>query len=211
MKNFLGKSKKIFREEAGFTLLEVLMVSSIMVLVLGTGFSILFTGQRLFARASDLMDIQFEARKVMNRLSSELRNTAVGQIYILDATGGHVLSDSRLRFQLPVDYDDDGDVLDSWGHIEWGETSSKQLDWSREYVLSGTDLLRRVYNGLSSQAVAQPTYEIVLGKNVSSLNFTGMSFTGSAGNLNLVDITLTIQRLNSPLQVTLRNKVKFRN
>lgn len=230
MRNLNAKEEKYL---TGFTLMETMIVVSIFTLIMGTGLCMLVAAQRVYDYQEALMGVQFEAKRAMNRMVSELRNAGIGHIYILDAAGNHVLTGSCLRFQLPVDWDSDGDVLDDWGHIEWGEPNSKQLNWVAEYTLSGNRLVRRVYNGLPSTASVQSSYETVLAGLpedpirpvlITSLQFQGSSLIVSPSgdslpdSLALVEISLTAQcstlksrTMSSPLSASLRSKIKFRN
>ena len=248
-------NEKVEKYLTGFTLMETMIAVSIFTLIMGTGLFMLVTGQRVYDRQDALMGVRFEAKRAMNRMVSELRNTGIGHIFILDAAGGHVPplsldaagnpvltsipgSPLRLRFQLPIDYDGDGDVLDDWGNIEWGEPSSKQLNWVAEYTLSGNRLVRRVYNGLAPTTDAvQPSYETVLAGVpedpirpilITSLQFIGSSLIvppsadssadNSADSLALIEINLTTQcstlkgrTMSSPLTASLSSKINFRN
>jgi type II secretory pathway pseudopilin PulG len=76
---------RLTREEAGFTLTEVLLVSVLMIVVLGASLSSLNSFQTNAASSERQNDAQQEARRAIDQLARELRNLASPVDYDPDA------------------------------------------------------------------------------------------------------------------------------
>lgn len=66
--------KQYLNRNAGFTLVEILVVLAIMLIISATAFSLLFFGQRSFSKTQEHAYIQSSIRLPMSVLSKELRN-----------------------------------------------------------------------------------------------------------------------------------------
>ena len=78
--------RRALREERGFTLPELLVASSLMIVVMGGVYAALITFQRSADRTTSQNDSQQEARKATDRLAGQLRNLVVPA----NATGGPI-------------------------------------------------------------------------------------------------------------------------
>ena len=127
----------------GFTLVEMLVAVSIFVILVFSVLAVLIAGQRVWDDGETQMDIQFEARRIMQRMSEELTYANPDNITISD-------TQDAITFIVPSSYNY------TTGNIEWGN----QI----QYFLGGANghtLLRR-----------EGANTAVIGRNVSSVRFT---------------------------------------
>jgi type II secretory pathway pseudopilin PulG len=106
-----------------FTLVEIMIVAVIFILVIGGIFTVLAIGRFSWQQTETSIELQQDLRKAMMRLTKELRESgfdSIGnpQVTIQDGIGQN--NTDILRFLIPVDYDNDGDIIDIGGNIEWG-------------------------------------------------------------------------------------------
>jgi hypothetical protein len=212
----------------GYTLVELVVSMGIFTLVLGALLSVLISQNNFFSRATGRLDLDRAVRKVMNNVVKEMRVSKVDLVDIYDRPldeGGAALdhiNGRSITFQMPVDWDGDGDVFDEYGVIEWG--ADGQEGWSVEYCWDSVNnhVVRRVWDS-SMMEVS----EIVIAENISLLRFQG--FTYNAGTQtyesksgeytrDVVEVTVTAQKttmnghpLATPLSMTLVNTISWRN
>jgi len=192
----------------GFTLIELMVVALISLIILAVIFGVLSAGRQSWRTGSTQVELQQETRKAMDWMVKELRESGPAQANI---TGGG----SIITFQVPVDWEPDGDVVDNNGNIEWG--AEDNLGRSIQYLLGGLNnrqLLRKVLNGFP--VGAQVGVDRILANNIRSDSPppNALNFGDPRGDLTVISIELTAQKdaisgrtmqsiLNS--QVTLRN------
>lgn len=125
------------KTRGGFTLLELAVVAAII--------STIFTGALIFMnRASENVEYQQQVIKenivigrLMGAMTNELREARV-TLAEPNGDGYYALSGQIANFYVPVDFDGDGDVIDTSLNIEWGARRPEQ---AREYGLENTEFL----------------------------------------------------------------------
>jgi len=169
----------------GFTVFETLISILIFsIITLALGMAVVVGKNSLFS--SDVptqlrQDVLF-AILSMNR---ELRQTTPSKTNI-----GANSSSSSIAFQIPHDNNGDGQVVDSFGNIEWGTNIV--------YALNGANQLTRTQAGTTS--------------TISS-NISALQFTRPAGKDNIMQIDITAQKANNTgnWQDTEQAIIKMRN
>lgn len=190
-----------------------MIVVFIFLIILGASYSVLSTGKTTWYSGSTQVEVQQEARKGMGKMIKELRESGSGNVNISGGGG-------TITFQIPVDYDNDGD-MDNNGNIEWGaplhladknpnceglNNNCHYLNYSVRYLVSGTQLLRRVLNGYPTGTQIR---EDVLANSLTNVLFTGNTVPPSA-----IDIQVTAQKntvQGYPFSITLNSQIKLRN
>jgi len=214
--------------KGGYTLVELVISLGIFSVVLGSLFTVLVSQNNFFGRANARMEVDASVRKVMMNMVKELRAAKIEYVDIRDRPldqGGVSLdhiNGRSITFQVPVDWDGDADVFNEYGVIEWG--AEGQLDWFLEFYYDSTNgqVIRRVWDGSNAEVSST-----VIAAGISGFNIQGFEFnsgTGTyqsiAGNYtkDIVEITVTAQKttlggraLATPIAVTLRNRVHWRN
>lgn len=208
-----------------YTLAELLVSLAIFTVVIGSLMSILISQNAFFSRASAAVDVGSKARKVMTLMVKELRSAKQEVVNVYDRPldqGGvslnHVAGQSIL-FQVPVDWDGDGDKFDIWGRIEWGCEGG--IDWLIEYYYDSVNqrVMRRIWDdSMTAQS------ETVIAENISDFLIQGFQYNSTLQTYVLhsacevIDINITAERdtisgrtLASPLTYTLNNRVSWRN
>ncbi|MCG2713185.1 MAG: type II secretion system GspH family protein [Candidatus Omnitrophica bacterium] len=213
----------MLKRKGGYTLVELLVSLGIFGVLIGSLFTILISQNNFFGRASGAMEVGVTARKVMVLLVKELRTAKQEVVTVydrpLDQAGvieDHINGRSIL-FQVPVDFDGDGDFFDENGLIEWGCEGGHE--WAIEYYWDNTNnrVMRRLWD-TSSTAVS----ETVIAENISNFLIEGYMYNGAAyersSSCQLLKITVTAQKttllgrtLPTPLTYTLNNQVSWRN
>lgn len=166
---------KFIRNNKGFTLLELIVVLSIIGLVITTIFSILFFGYDVFARTQKEFDIQSQVRLALEEM-------------------GGMIRDSRALFAVPsVEYKDP-----EWRYIALNDTHDRIVNHTYNTVTSSWEesTLIGPYDGV--------TFKIGFDKhnNMSRDNFLRMyieAYTGD-GSFKRFDIQSGYEALNA-LQV----------
>jgi prepilin-type N-terminal cleavage/methylation domain-containing protein len=209
----------------GYTLVELLVSLAIFAVVIGSLMSILISQNTFFSRAAASVDVGSSARKVMDLMVKELRTAKGSVVHVYDRPldqGGVVLdhiNGKSIVFQVPVDWDGDGDRFNDWGVIEWGNEGG--LEWSTEYYYDAPN--RRVMRRLWSDAnVAVSETEVA--DNISDFLIQGFRYNTTTrsyelySSCDLIEITVTAERdtvagrtVAAPLTYTLVNRVKWRN
>ncbi len=187
-------------QKQGFALIELLMSVFIFSILASTLYSLLTLSQ-ITVRAHDVhARISFDGMQVLRTLNRELSQTSYTTDRLVITTDGN--GNSVVRFQIPVDYDNDGDVITSnltksveWGaYDKFGETQrgsgSDPLNrWARYSVTSG-QLIREVldsmlavvagtttviHNDVQSFTVTQNGTYLTLSTTLSVIETTGQS------------------------------------
>jgi len=192
----------------GFTLVELMVTMLIFSIIIATMFGVLSVGRQSWYTGSTQVDLQQETRKAMGRMVKELRKT--GSDHVTIDNGG-----ARITFQVPVDWDSDGDVVDNNGDVEWGAEAN--LDGSLQYYLNSSNrgLLRRVLDGYPNGN--QVGVDTTLANNIHSDSPppNALMFIGSpALNPAVINIEVTAQKDTArgrSMQSTLYSQVTLRN
>lgn len=108
------------------TLIELLVSMGIFVFLMAAVVAVLTISQSSWRQADRQIGLQENVRKARMRLTRELAESGFDaaeptpncMVAISDNAG--VNGSDIIRFSIPVDHDNDGDVLDVNGDIEWG-------------------------------------------------------------------------------------------
>lgn len=174
----------------GFTLVEIIIVLFIFTIISGAIFSVLKMGGLAWNLGDVQVAVQQDLRRGMNAMIRELRQSRSSVISGVPADDNYY---SLIIFRVPEDIDNDGDVVDDLGNVEWSN--------SIQYSLGGYNnkQLLRVQDGTTS----------VLANNVNSLQLRRISVIP-----NILEIILLTQKVTiegRSIQITLSSKVRLRN
>lgn len=106
---------------AGFSLVEVLFASTILVVVLGMFYGIYFSGCDVWESSRLRADLQAETRNAIKGMAWELRGATRSSTQnpspnlLIPAVPNNI----QIDFCLPVDNDGNGVITDAGGAIEW--------------------------------------------------------------------------------------------
>ena len=167
----------------GFTLTETLVATAIAAVMGGVLVAAFKSGQQTWYSGEAKMAASYELRRGVEAVSRELAASRSNQVSILN-NGGSV------TFRVPADLDGDGTILDAAGALEWSANTIT-------YSLAGDQVVRT--EGANTR---------VLANGVQSLQFQTVG-----GNLDLLEIAMTVQRDNSGFQsqASLTTRVRLRN
>jgi len=108
----------------GLTLLEVMVTILIFSLIITPIFSVLTQGRISFYTGNTRLEVQQEIRKAIMWMNKELRQSSSSKILNVLPDGNYY---NTITFEIPQDSDGDGDVIDSFGSIEWSDDISYSL------------------------------------------------------------------------------------
>jgi len=168
----------------GFTLTEVLIATFLFSILAGVLYSILALSS-ISARTHEVTArINFDGMQVLRIVNREIGQTSYTSDRLVMTTDGN--GNSVVRFQIPVDYDDDGDVVTSsltksteWGAYDTvgatkrGSGANPLNRWVR-YSVSNGQLIREVLDGT---LVADSSLTSVINNDVQSFTITQNSST----------------------------------
>ena len=147
----------------GFSLVELLVVVSIISVMLGGTFVVFSAGESSWCTAEAGIALQESLRRTLDHVTMELRQSKTSQIQVFDGTG--LNSSDIIRFSIPVICHNGDTLLDGSGDVaQWGATlrwgcrdaacmdaddSCTTADYEYiEYRLAAGDrLVRRVLDG----------------------------------------------------------------
>lgn len=156
------KDKKIpsllLRKAAGFSLVEIMIVTFLVSAITGGIYLIFSSGQASWFTADANIQNQDNLRKSLQRISAELRQSKADKKYIFDGTG--VNGTDILRFSIPIlcqagstFIDSDGNIPYWGGPLTWGCSSLTCMDADQncttleykyiEYFVDNNQQLRR--------------------------------------------------------------------
>lgn len=198
-------------KNSGFTFIEVMITLLVFSIISLTLWAVLSTGKHSWHRGVTQIELQQETRKAMDRITKELRQS--GSTHMAISGAGTVLT-----FQVPVDWDNDGDIVDDDGNIEWGADDTK--DWAIQYFLNNNrQLLRRTLDAYPNGN--QTGADKILANNIRSdtpppNGPNALMFTDEfpAAPLTVIGIEVSAQKPAIPgqlLQATLQSQVTLRN
>lgn len=172
----------------GFSIVELLVVMAIFTIICGAIFASLSSGNVLWDTGSNQARIEQEVRKSVEKIYRELKETSSSRVTI--GGGG-----TSITFQVPVDSDNDGDIIDDSGQVEWGVNTIT-------YLRGGTNNLQLIRRSGG--------IDTILANDISALTFTGVP----AVNPTVVRISVTAQKTTlaqRSLTSTLTSQVQLRN
>lgn len=178
-----------FLNEKGFTLLELMVSCFIVTILFSSVFAVLAMANQVF-RTNDLYSrLNQNDVQILRSISREIGQTSpnASPSHIAISANG---SNNTVRFQIPVDYDNDGDA-DTGGAkpaIEWGaystpgEKTNGLLNYWIQYSLSNGQLIRSVldgsFNTVSTRVIANDVTSFTVSQSTNTLTMT-ISFSVS--------------------------------
>ncbi len=200
----------------GFTLVELLMVAIIFPLLILTTYSVLEMAGVIFRSDTVYSQLNQSSMQVLRHVTREVSQTSPlaspSHLNItLDGQGQSVL-----RFQVPVDWDNDGDAVQGTNSnvVEWGaynqsgDTQNGVLDGWVQYSVTNGQLIRDV---LTSGLVVIQGNSKVISDNVTLFS--------TIQNNDRIQLNLTVQRSDTvgqggtarPVQQIFSQEVLMRN
>ncbi len=191
---------KRIKSDKGFTLMEVLIATSILVAISAIMLSFFINGSNLWQLITTQSDLRSIARNAMSYMTQELQKTTRTS----SETPSPNLSipskpnNKSVDFYLPIDKDDNGLIIDAIGKTEWDKSNKIQYQY-----IPGLKKLRRLEKG----------NEYIIANDVTLIEFEDNSINPDLYN-NELKIVLTLERptsQNKTVSVTLTSIVKLRN
>jgi len=158
------RDKRRNKDERGFTLLELMMVTAFMVIVFASVASVIVMSQRIFYNTSAYALLTQSSMQTLRYISREISQTSPNltpsHLNIAAGAGGN----STVCFQIPVDFDNDGDAVNGsmnpqveWGaYSQAGQTTNGLLnDWVCYSVNNTNQLIRQVSDAAFAPAAGQ--------------------------------------------------------
>lgn len=205
---------RFWNTQKGFTLVETMFVALLFPMLFLSMYSVMDMSRVIFNTNSVYSQLNHNAMQSLRSISRE-----VGQSSPLQ-TPSHLTivqnaGNSMVTFQIPVDWDADGDAHSGtlnpqaeWGaYLRPGETANGQLGaWTRYYVVANpvtntNQLVREVFDsGMAPIAGTQQivvnnvnTFTIVRNQNIlrMTLVLTGTSQIGQSGGQRVYTTTFT--------------------
>ena len=203
------------KRHSGFTLVEVLFAIVIIPILFLSIYGVLHSANIVFQTNNVFSRLNQNAMQSLRYISREIGQTSpnVSPSHLTIVPDG---ANSMVTFQIPVDRDNDGDVVDNQDNVEWGayrEAGQVQNgllgSWTR-YRVVGTQLRRQVLNGALApmagldRVVANDVQSFTVVQNLSNLRMTltlqGTDNVGQSGGTRTLTSTFTSE-------TTLRNAV----
>lgn len=193
--------RKKMKKIPGFTLIEMMVVIAIFSMIMASIFGVLAIGRSSWYQGTTQIDTQQEARKAMDKIVRELRESGSQKITI---------GASQVTFQISTGVDANGQII--WGACtNWADNTNTVANYAIKYYLSSNKLYRSVLNSYpSGSAVGTDT---IMANNVLSLTFTGNGPPVTIVDLAVVTQKTVLQGGSSlrNLQFTLNSKATLRN
>lgn len=176
------------RWEAGFTLIEVMIVVAISTMIAYTIFVALLAGENHANTAQIRMTIQDSAREGLYRMIQEIRQSAPDRITL-------GADNNSIQFQIP---DPDNSLKDDYT-VNWNGA------YTIQYALGGLNNRQIVRNNMTT---GQTT--------IVANDVTDVAFTGVGTNPRVITVTMSVQRAltngrlipEQPLQMTAQAEVR---
>ena len=124
------------RSNSGTTLIELAITTSILAIIIVLTLTFVSSVSESSGVLNQVTSMQQKANEIIEKMAESLREAKVQGL----ATAG----DNNITFQIPVDYDNDQDLMDNAMAIEWGtkrmdlaDTPVKGLTQKYEFVKTG--------------------------------------------------------------------------
>jgi hypothetical protein len=172
----------------GFSLVEILITVLLFTLVFMATFAVLTAGKNSWYVGDVEVEINQEMRKGLLVMNRQLRQSRSSVITGVLPNGSYY---SSITFKVPEDTDNDGDVIDALGNMEWSNDITYSLNASNQII--------RTFSGNTT----------ILANSISNLQFRR-----PAGNPDVVQIYLTAQKatvLGRTLTSDIMSSIRMRN
>ena len=207
------KRMTVRANQNGFTLVEVTIVSVLLSLLLISFYTVLEMAYIIFRTDNVYQDLNNSAMQTLRYISREIGESSPVQTpsHMNITTDGN--NNSVVRFQIPVDWDNDGDVIqDNTSDVtEWGAydqlaqyNTGRLGGWIRYSVVNNQlkrDVLDAVFNpvGGLSRVVANnvQNFTVAQSQNILSMNLTlqKVDVIGQQGRARTIQSTFANQTL----------------
>lgn len=123
----------------GYSIPEVLMAGAVSVVLVATLIGITSVTKTTLAMGEAKIALQENGRRVMERLTRELRQTNEGCVHITQTTslGSPSYGGSAIEFQVPLGFDSDNSII--WGATD--ENGDTKTNYKIQYYFIKTDLV----------------------------------------------------------------------
>ena len=173
------------KNEKGFTLVELMIGLIIFPMIFMSTYLVLTSANVIFQSTNAYAQLNMDGMQLIRSMGREIGQSspATSPSHLNLSTGG---GNTTARFQIPVDWDNDGDA-DTGGltpSVEWGiydqvaQLSSGRLDGWGRYSVTGTQLIRDVLDaslnpvaGLS-KVIANNVQTFTVTQNQETLTIT---------------------------------------
>ncbi|MBU2063176.1 MAG: prepilin-type N-terminal cleavage/methylation domain-containing protein [Candidatus Omnitrophica bacterium] len=172
----------------GFTLVELMVVATIFVMLILAIFAISSGGTRAWFTSEAQMDINMQARRIIQQMTDEISQAGPGRVTITNISA----SEDNIIFQMPVSF--------ALGVLTW----SDQIQYSLGGI-NGQQIVR---------ARIDPATSVVLETQTFANYVTALRFNYIDTEQDALAITLTLIRQSvagDNLQIQLNSQVAFRN
>ncbi len=196
----LSRKAKHIKTTHGLTIVEVLIASSLLVVIGSLMISFIMQGSSLWEIITGQSDLRSSLRNAMNSMEQELRKTTRTST---ETPSPNLIIPSKpnntsVDFYLPGDSDNNGLIIDAMGATEWDKSNKIQY----QYV-PGLKLLRRLEKG-NFRTIA---------RNVALIEFEDTSINSALYNAEL-KIILTLEkntRQQRTISASITSVIKMRN
>lgn len=190
----------------GFTLIELIITISLIVIVLGVIYTFFFSNSKTLITNEINSDLQFEIQKIQDELLV-IGTESEGVSSVLSRTGADISNQS---------YKDNSEMQAHEGKVEIKEISFEHNSESFVLDYEGTRLTVRKLDGSGSELV-EGGYPEVLSKNVTNLYIRPIDYRmnnlGKFINAPGIEISIILKKNKGYSEVSLpvSTIVKFRN
>ena len=164
------------------TMVELMVATSISMLLIGATLSLLLFGRVSIFRNEAAVQAGERARKVINVIAKDLRLSRPTLVLISNALGTVLNTNdgSVVNFQIPVGANNPSLTLNTDYTLQWGSQNTE--DEYIAYSIDGnSDLIRSTY----SLADASDAVSAVISPNVVSLSFTRVNVSSPVINIEI--------------------------
>jgi len=180
--------KKYYFNQRGFSMVELMVVSTIFVVIILAIIAISIGGNRAWVTSEAQIDINTQARRIMRQLTDELSQAGPGMVTITTISA----SEDNITFQMPVSF--------AAGVITW----SDQIRYSLGGI-NGEQIVRTTINPVTFAVISTEIFS----NYVTTLQF---SYTDTEQDAVAIRLGLDRQSLaGDTLQMQLDSQVAFRN
>jgi len=196
---------KKYNIRSAITLVELMVATSISILLIGATLSLLLFGRASVFRNEASVQAGERARKVVNAIAKELRLSKPTRVFVSDSLGtiSNANTGSVVNFQIPVGAYNPTLTLNADYSLQWGsdDTEDEYIGYS---VDGDLNLIRSTYStSNASDAVSE-----VISPDVVSLLFTRSSTSSPVVN---IEIEMLGRSSSHEETVTITSSVRARN
>ncbi|MBI3088408.1 MAG: type II secretion system protein [Candidatus Omnitrophica bacterium] len=187
---------------AGFTLIEVMIVLTILLGVFGAVLISFLVGRRSHVAGDAYVQVQQEARRAVDEMIKELRGSTTDRLFLVGT--------DTVVFQVPNDNDDDGSVT-TGGALEWGAPGV--ADGCIQYAFTGGQIQRTLLAG-PFDSEAQTCGDAAAGEPVWTVgnHVEDVTFTATTGGMRIsVTTQMTEQLAGDGQSATITGRAQYRN